>query len=331
MELSHQYAEQLIEDIYERSEDTGEYTVDTIYFGGGTPSLLSCSDFAEITKALNYAFYIEKGAEFTVEVNPATVDQRKIDTYSECGVNRISIGMQTRNEEELKKIGRIHTNADFDHTYCALRSCGIENVSVDVMYALPGQSVAALSETLDFIISLSPEHVSSYCLKLEPGTPMYDSGVLLPDEDTQYAMYELMTDKLSFSGYEHYEISNFAKRGYASRHNLKYWQMGEYLGFGPAAYSFFGGKRYGYERDLGGYLHGECEMTDIDALDEKTYNFERIMLGLRLSSGVPVSLLDRTKVQKLVDEGLGRINGDQFSLTTKGFFVNNEIICYLTD
>lgn len=329
--VMNEYKERLICDIYSKSEITRDYTVDTVYFGGGTPSLLSCKDFEDINTALRTSFAVEKNAEFTVEVNPATVDMQKAQTYVKCGVNRVSIGMQTRDKSELETIGRIHTNGDFDKTAEVIRGAGIDNISVDIMYALPGQSVKTLAATVDYVISGQFEHVSAYCLKLEEGTPMYASGVTQPNEDEQFAMYSLICDRLISAGYEHYEISNFAKPGYASRHNTRYWKMGEYLGFGPGAYSYFGGARFGFSRDISAYIEGKEKTVDKETVDKETYDFESVMLGLRLSCGVDTGVLPPDKVRRLVDGGYGRLNNGRFSLTAKGFFVSNEIICYLTD
>ena len=331
MSARREYTERLIRDIYSKSEMARDCAVDTIYFGGGTPSLLSCRDFEDITDALRKSFSIEKDAEFTVEVNPATVDMKKTQTYAKCGVNRVSIGMQTRDKKELEVIGRIHTNEDFDNTVAFIRKAGIDNISVDVMYALPSQRENTLSATLDYVISQNFSHVSTYCLKLEQGTPMYESGVLQPSEEEQFSMYSLISDKLVSAGYEHYEISNFAKPGFASRHNMRYWRMEEYLGFGPGAYSYFGGSRFGVDKDISAYIEGKERIVDIDTVDGKTYDFERIMLGLRLSYGVELNILEPEKVKMLVDGGYGKLDSGRFSLTKKGFFVSNEIICFLTD
>ncbi len=326
-----------------------DYEVDTVFFGGGTPSLLEPIDFEAIAKTLKESFNFSNDCEFTIEANPGTITEEKLITYRKSSVNRLSIGLQTTFDSELKALGRIHTYGEFIENFNLARACGFDNISVDIMYSLPNQTVAQLKETLNTVCALAPEHISSYCLKIEEKTvfeKMKDT-LSLPSEDTEYEMYITMCELLEKNGYLQYEISNFAKNGRQSRHNLKYWQSEEYLGFGPSAHSFVGGKRYYYSANLSEYL---CQIADTGTvtknyeddgenehvLGEISKMDEYVMLKLRLSSGICEEeffsrfgehLLEKyPKITAFLDGGYMKKANGAYSFTPKGFFVSNYIL-----
>ena len=335
-EVRAKYIDTLVAEIQSFKSDA-KISVDSIFFGGGTPSLLSPDEFERIHNAISSAFDILPSAEFTVEVNPKTVDEKKLKSYKSCGVNRISIGMQSVNEKELKMLGRIHNYADFEDAYKLVRFVGFENVNVDLMYGIPDQTKASLMKTLDALIRLSPEHISAYGLIIEKGTPFYDNrrSLPLPTEDQECDMYDLICTRLSDSGYRHYEISNYAKNGKESRHNLKYWRCGEYIGFGVAAYSYFRGMRFGNSDSIDEYLSENAK--EYISKEEAEPRYEYVMLGLRLADGISLSeykdkfgvdfLLGReNKISEYINSGYMIMQNGRLFLTEKGFYVSNTIL-----
>ena len=315
--------------------------VNTVYFGGGTPTLLSAEQFSQIFGALHRSCHFAEDCEITCECNPATADLEKLRALREMGVNRLSIGLQSVHNEELRRIGRIHSYEDFLQTFHDARRAGFDNISVDLMYALPEQSLCGFEESLTKLSELSPEHISVYGLKIEDGTPFAQMrhSLILPDEDLEYEMYLACSRVLARYGYHKYEISNFSKVGYESRHNLRYWQGEEYLGFGVAAHSYFLGERFGNSRDLTAFLRGEEILQEQSYLTKSDLQNEYIMLRLRLSEGIDerefeqrfgISLrsiapdLDRWIKGGLLKESQGRI-----AFTDRGFFVSNAILSEL--
>ena len=264
------------------------YRVDTVYLGGGTPSLLGADRLARILRTAQEHFALAPDTEITVECNPATADEDKLRALHDMGINRLSIGAQSSIDTELAALGRIHTWEQTKETYHAARATGFDNVSLDVMFGIPHQTLDSFSHTLDEILALSPEHISAYSLIVEPGTPFFEAGddLILPDEDTVCAMADLLLSRLRNAGYTRYEISNFARKGRASRHNLHYWNMDDYLGFGPAAHSLMGDTRTGHSRDLAAYLAGRDITEPEETLDADTARDEYVMLRLRLADGV---------------------------------------------
>lgn len=281
------YVETLCQDLRTRAAQCGEYTVDTVFFGGGTPTFLSGKQLEQILLTVFDAYRVDPHAEITAECNPATADAEKLSAMRKTGFNRLSIGMQSAHDGELQNLGRIHTKADFERIYRDARRCGFENISVDVMSGIPGQTRESYFETLAFLVNLAPEHLSAYGLIVEEGTPFAkleaEGRLDLPDEEAARAMYLDGIAYLASRGYRQYEISNFAKRGYESRHNLKYWNGEEYLGFGPAAYSDFGGRRFGNSRDLNAYLCGAPMLCDDETPDRDERENEYVMLRMRLA------------------------------------------------
>lgn len=317
--------------------------VDTVYFGGGTPSLLSEKDMALISSALHDTFDISRDAEITLEANPGTMDSAVLSAFHSAGVNRLSIGMQSASDTELKRLSRIHTREDFENTYLLARMEGFDNISFDIMYGLPKQSEKRLSDTVSYALELAPEHISFYGLKLELGTPFGNNPEIasqLPDEDTQVNMYTKTAEALEKRGYKQYEISNFAKTGYESRHNLKYWKSMDFLGFGPGAHSFADGRMFSYKKDLKLFL--SC--TDDSAMLEENrvptcseLETQFVMLALRTSYGVDTDEFNKrfqsnfalkyyNKMKPFIDRGFILQRDGSFRFSREGMLVSNYIL-----
>lgn len=334
--------------------------VSSVFFGGGTPSILDETLMSSIIKQLRDSFTIEENAEITIECNPGTVSADKLRIYKQSGVNRLSIGLQSANDDELKNIGRIHTYEDFVRSYYMARECGFDNINIDLMSALPGQTLKSYKETLEKIVNLNPEHISSYSLILEEGTPLYDrieklekngEDTGLPDEDTEREMYYLTKKILSDNGFERYEISNYSKKGYECRHNIAYWIRDNYLGLGLGASSCMDNIRRKNTDDMKRYMEVFCNdhVKDISGsgvlneeetavLSEKDMMAEFMFLGLRMISGISKQKFKRCfgkdydtiyggVTEKLIKEGLAEIfdDGDRICLSEKGIDVSNSI------
>ncbi len=263
---------------------------DTVFIGGGTPTSLSKDQLERLLWAINRCFSITAGCEFTIEANPKTLDMDKLSVLKKGGVNRLSLGIQSFDNDELKVIGRIHTAKDAIDTFKLARKQDFDNISLDLMSALPDQTMESFKRNIDNAIGLNPEHISCYSLIPEEGTPIYsefEQGKLqLPDEEAEREMYEYACEALEKSGYVQYEISNFAKRGRASKHNMKYWQCHEYIGTGLAAHSYVEGMRFSNTSDLKQYLMGYYKNDDCEVLDENDKMSEFMFMGLRMTEGV---------------------------------------------
>ena len=334
------YVKRLCEEIRACSEKLGgsRTPADTVYFGGGTPTLLSPSQFGEILGVVDDCFGIEKYAEITAETNPKTADRSKLGEMRALGINRLSIGMQSVHDDELRTLGRIHNHADFLAAFDDARRAGFDNISADLMYGIPLQTKDSFEISVRTLVSLAPEHISSYCLTVEEGTNFARrrERLNLPDDDSVSDMYLTMTDILKSSGYKKYEISNFAYNGQVSRHNLKYWKRENYLGFGPAAHSFFGGVRYSNSRDVEAYLCGEniCEGTEKITSDGAMDEY--VMLGMRLSEGIDIGEFEGLfgvkfmsrygNVFKRFSPEFVHIDEKKCFFTDKGMFVSNYIL-----
>jgi oxygen-independent coproporphyrinogen-3 oxidase len=316
--------------------------VDTVYFGGGTPSLLSAEQITALLRAVQESFEVTPNAEITLECNPATANADFFTRIRRAGVNRLSIGMQSAMDNELALLGRAHSRADFVSCFTQAREAGFDNVSVDLMYGIPDQTDDSLSRSLDFLISLSPEHISTYGLSIEEGTDFYrrQSALSLADGDAQAQMYLAISNSLRQAGYQKYEISNFAKVDFESRHNMRYWRSLEYVGFGVAAHSYFGGERYGNSRDIHAFLRGEDIVCEREVITAEEQQREFIMLGLRLSDGI--SLPDYqarfgdsapllSTAQKFIKGGFMTLSDERLAFTDKGFLVSNTILSELID
>ncbi len=313
-------------------------SVSTVFFGGGTPSLLSQGEFRKITSHIRDAFNVLPDAEFTIEANPGTLTEEGLSAYIAYGVNRLSIGLQSIHENELKKLGRIHSYDDFLNSYLLARRLGVKNINVDLMYGIPGQTLNSFKETLNAVIALNPEHVSAYGLIIEEGTPFFSERETLdlPCEEQECDMYYTAAEALGHAGYSHYEISNYARRGCECRHNLTYWHAKEYIGVGLAAYSYFDGRRFGNTRDMREYLCGGRTVDDT-SLSGEDEAFEFAMLALRLSEGFSLSeyrerfgidFLEtrRALISRLLSADYLSLTDDRIKLTERGFYVSNSIL-----
>ncbi len=335
------YAKALKKRITEAGVFVKNHLIDSIYFGGGTPTSLGAKTLCDILAAI-LAHNVKDGAEISLEANPGTVDEEKLLTLREGGFNRISFGMQSAIKEELHALGRTHSHED---TVLAVRSAeaaGFDNISLDIMLGLPNQTVESLKKTLDAALTLPLQHISAYCLKVELGTPLALRQKLeIPSEDEIATLYEFCCETLEKAGFLHYEISNFALPGFLCAHNMKYWKLCQYLGFGPGAHSLFDNKRFYFERDTAAYadyvgfdaLHGALE-EEFDAQSEE------IMLSLRLSEGISKERLQSfgaasrdimVFLEELVKTGYAKRTSDGWRLSRQGFLISNTIITQILD
>ncbi len=328
----------------------GDYAPDTVFIGGGTPTVLPEEEMLRLIKGIRSAFRLQKKVEFTMECNPATVTLPMLKKYRRAGVNRLSIGLQSAHDGELSALGRIHTCAQFEESYKLARSAKFDNISLDLMYGIPYQTLDSWMATLRYAVSLGPEHISLYNLKLEEGTPLERNAknYVFPEEETEFAMYSMAIDFLRENGYFQYEISNFARPGYESQHNLKYWHSEEYLGFGPGAHSYFKDIRFSYKRNITNYIKCNSGISDEEMTDEyeeipfRERLGEYIMLRMRLTEGV-----DTRKFASLFGKDFERLCGNKlirykkgglieycdgaYRFTRQGMFVSNYILSDLLD
>lgn len=338
-DVPEEYLDRLIDEIYSYKAQS-RYRLSTIYFGGGTPSLLSPGQMGRIMQTVNDVFDISSSAEVTMEANPGTLDEEKASEYRKLGFNRISIGLQSIHDIEMKKLGRIHNFDEFLTSYNILRTAGFNNINVDLMYGIPHQTLDSFSKTLDTVVRLSPDHISCYGLIVEAGTPFYDERDTLPvpSSDTECDMYYMAAKKLYESGYSHYEISNYSKPGFESKHNMLYWNTDEYIGVGLSAHSYFKGKRSCNTSDIGVYLRqsGICHIEEV-VPDNEDKRYEYAMLNLRLKEGFSLSEYQNLFgisftegkgdiLSRFSDLGLIDVEDDRIRLTEKGFYVSNAIL-----
>jgi len=331
-EIQQEYVRQLLEEIGQAAELSKEYKVVTLFFGGGTPSILPEAELVRIVDKLQQVFFIQKDAEITVEANPGTVDLEKLQAYHSVGINRISFGLQSADNDELKRLGRIHTWEQFLESFGEARKAGFQNINVDLMSALPGQTKKSWLKTLNQVVSLEPEHISAYSLMIEEGTPFYQKyhqhPELLPSEAEERQMYYDTKEVLKSRGYHRYEISNYAKKDLECRHNLGYWNRTEYKGFGLGAASLLGNIRTSNQDNLSEYLKGNFAGSQI-ILTEQDIREEYFFLGLRKMEGINPgkyrsyyqNLLDKLKMQQLLEE-----REDKIFLTDKGIDVSNYVL-----
>lgn len=306
-------------------------TVESVYFGGGTPTELGIGRLTDLLGFIKTHFPLSDDPEITVEVNPADVDADGLQALYSAGVNRLSVGMQSADDELLKKLGRRHRFSDTVACVADARKAGFANISLDLLFALPGQTPANWEATLRSALSLSPEHLSVYSLQLEEGTAFYAKrdALVFPTEDEEEAEYDLLCRVLREAGYRHYEISSFAKDGKRSRHNLRYWSRGDYLGIGAAAHSFWNGKRFSNTPDLRAYLASPLTANDYkkaERIDETEAWEESVMLGLRTDEGIPASLVNVSRVERLLSMDLLVQKGENIAMTERGWRVSNAVI-----
>lgn len=342
-----------------RETETADRKIKTLYIGGGTPSILSVDQLDCIMQKIKYTFNFCDDIEASMEMNPGTASKEKCRALYQMGINRLSIGLQSTNDMELKTLGRIHSYEDFINTYTWCREAGFQNINVDLMAALPYQTVESYTTGLRKIIRLAPEHISAYSLILEEGTPFYqkyNSGCYpLPDEEQERLMYRETEQILAQAGYERYEISNYAKKGYACRHNLVYWQGGDYLGLGLGSSSYMDGVRFHNTNDLDTYVNQGAYVEDREELSVQAKMEEFMFLGLRVMAGVSGTEFEKRfgktmedvygdVLRKHEEEGLlqierkedrkeaaaaepakGKTNIEKVMLTTKGVDVSNYV------
>jgi oxygen-independent coproporphyrinogen-3 oxidase len=318
-----------------------ERQFDTIYFGGGTPSVLKPTQIGVIIEALRKHFRVTADAEVTIEINPETVDAPFFAHVPEIGVNRVSIGIQSFNDSELRTIGRIHDAQTGLRAIEGARNSGIENFSLDLIFGIPGQNLKSWQETLAAAIAQNPAHISAYGLTIEKGTPlesMINSGKLnAVDEDIQLYMYRHLLETMARNGFNRYEISNFAQPGKESRHNLKYWRDNYYVGFGPSAHSYDGQTRTANVRDLARYenflAQNQLPIDFCEQLTAEQKAMERLLMGIRLAEGVElanvISTIDENRMESLCDDGLVSVVNGMLIITEKGLPVSDKIIAQL--
>lgn len=339
-ETKDRYIEALLKEI-RAAEHTEDYEIVSVFIGGGTPSALKAEAIASIMRTLQEQFFFCEDAEVTIEANPGTVDLKKLTIYRNVGINRLSLGLQSTDAEELKLLGRIHSYEEFLKSYEWAREVGFSNINIDLMFAIPGQTGEAWRQHLYQVAELNPEHISAYSLIIEEGTPFAEQNLDLPDEDTEYQMYEDTAEILERYGYRQYEISNYAKQGYMCRHNAGYWQRREYLGFGLGASSLYRGMRFSNTRRMQEYLkesrNPDQIRQDVTVLSRNERIEEFMFLGLRMTEGISekkfeenfdVRLMDvyGDILQKYEETGFMEHIETKWRLTRKGIHVSNHIL-----
>ncbi len=338
-----EYQKALIEHIRESSHSIRSYEVDSIYFGGGTPSFYGADRLVQILDQLKLNGNVRLDGEISVECNPDSLSPAALKLLRQEGVNRISIGVQATDNNLLKLIGRRHSFQQAQNAFRDAREAGFDNISLDLMYGLPSQTRRDWADTLAKIVEMHPEHISCYGLKLEPGTRMYKEykdSPILPDDDEQADMYSYAVEMLERYGYKQYEISNFSAPGFESRHNLKYWNMDDYISFGPGAHSCVGNVRYSYIKDLREYISGVHRKVSIVDEYEEISPLERaveyVMLGMRTARGISrYDYVTRTQcdwrpigqvLEAFKEKGWVRQTEDRYAFTVPGFLISNTLI-----
>ena len=343
-EIMRLYANVLCGDLIRASEQCRDYTVDTVFFGGGTPTLLPIDALTGVLDTVARHYRLSEDAEITAECNPATGGASYFSAMRKSGFNRLSIGLQSTRDEELRALGRVHTFSEFVKTLEEARGAGFDNISADLMFGIPLQSAESYLASIRSLCTLAPTHISAYSLTVEEETPFGKMGnrLQIPHEEAVREMYLCGIEELSRNGYAQYEISNFAKKGYESRHNLKYWNCDPYLGFGPAAYSDFDGARFGNSRDLDAYLKGACIEAEREVPSPSQRKNEYAMLRLRLCEGLLSDALEERfgedleetfgkQMARYQNQGLTERTVGGWRFTPEGFAVSNAILSEILD
>lgn len=334
-EEMNRYVDKVIERFDKYCND--DIVLDTVYFGGGTPSTLGTERIAKILNTINDKFTVDENAEITMEMNPTSKELIDFTVLKECGLNRLSIGMQSAVESEMKLLGRTHSQEDVINTVNQAKKSGIDNISLDLIIGVPTQTKESLKYSMDICKSLNVKHISAYILKIEEGTKFYTikDSLNMPSDDEQAEMYMYVSEYLESIGYSQYEISNYSLEGFESRHNTKYWRCEEYIGIGPSAHSFYNGERFYYNRSFEEFYNDKTNFDCIGGTEE-----EFIMLNLRLKRGLifkeyeekynkkfPEEIIKKAKI--LEKAGLLTVDKEKVSLNRKGYLVSNAIICEL--
>lgn len=337
-EKEQPYFNALFSEIRKKGEKFKDFSCDTVYIGGGTPTSVKTENIVRLTEVLRENFSIEKDAEITIECNPKTAEKSDFEKYLKAGINRLSIGLQSTHDRLLCALGRIHTLKDFENCLSDARAAGFTNISADLMFALPGQSLSDWRETLLKTAEYGLSHISCYGLKIEKGTPFYNMELALPDEDTEAKMYETAAEVLKEKGYTHYEISNFAKPGFKSRHNLKYWSLMPYLGLGAGAYSSVFCERFSNVRSLSAYIKGSEKKEDCLTLSKNDLMSEFMFMGLRKTEGVSEADFFRlfdcdifsvfgAPLKKYISQGVLLKKNNRIYINEKMLYISNLILC----
>lgn len=339
-EVQEQYLYKLIEEMNKKSPQYKDYVVRTIFFGGGTPTAVDAKLLCDVLQNIRNAFCVDKDAEISLECNPGTATKESLFLYKEAGFNRLSIGLQSTQDHLLKKLGRIHNYGQFVETFRNAREVGFANINIDLMSALPNQTLDDYVETLHKVLTFKPEHISAYSLIVEEGTPFYEMELALPDEDTEREMYVLTEKILREHGYSRYEISNYAKPGFSSKHNEVYWTRDEYLGLGLGASSFIrkGEKEYRQKNNtnLKSYIAGDFSNEEEIVLSKQDAMEEYFFLGLRMMKGVNITTFQelygrdayeafKPAIEDSIKEGLLEQEASQLFLSKKGIDVSNYV------
>ena len=339
---AEEYADAYLDALRKEAAQYAGEEFDTVFIGGGTPSVLRANQLSRLFDIINSTFKITKNAEFSVEINPGTLDADKIRAIVNGGVNRVSVGVQSFNDNELAAIGRIHTAQEAIRAVNEIHRAGIKNINVDLMTSIPEQSAESLMNTLEIAVSLPITHISAYSLILEEETPIYDdykNGLFAPpSDDEDRDNFDMLSDFLEREGFDRYEISNFAKSGYECRHNIKYWECREYVGLGLAAHSYIDKQRFYNTSDLNKYLRGETRSEDILTLDSADLFSEFMMMGLRMTRGVseaeflnrfgePIEKIYAQPLEKFIKSKLIEHKNGRYFLTEHGLDVSNSVIC----
>jgi len=343
-EIIEKYIKTLIKEIKMKKDEFSEYYIKTIFIGGGTPTILNSKMLFLLLESINNNFNIDTNTEFTIESNPGTLDTEKINVLRDMSVNRISMGLQSCDNKMLKKIGRIHSYEQFEDNYYKIRDAGIKNINVDLMFGLPDQTRGDWLFTLKKVTNLNPEHISSYGLIIEKGTPFFDlyksKKLILPTDEAERNMYYETIEFLKEKDYNHYEISNFSKNKYECKHNIVYWQLEPYIGLGLGAHSYFNSQRYCNTSDLSKYIKDISEehviKNEIQSIDKKASMEEFMFLGLRMIEGISKAnfknkfgsdILDiyGDIIDKLIEDGLLIDDMDKIRLTKKGIDISNYV------
>lgn len=343
-----EYQKALLRHVVESAVVAHSDPVDSIYIGGGTPTWYGEKRLVELLRTVKRQFTTTKDVEVTIEANPDSVDEKMLRHLRRMGVNRISMGMQSCSDEELRAIHRPHTYQQVEEAVAAVRGAKIRNLNLDLIYGLPGQTMESWQETVEKALSLNPEHLSCYGLTVEEGTPLAQRvarGEQLPDEDMQATLYLWTVERLAQAGYEQYEISNFAKRGFQSRHNMKYWMGRPYMGLGAAAHSDFGGRRYSFVSNLDAYiqgmLHGDEVVEESEQITRRERGSEYLMLRLRTVHGIDEWEYRReymmnfepleAKLSEFEQRGWAHRQGRRWKFTPEGFLLSNQLIGQLLE
>lgn len=351
-ETKERYVNALVTHIGEYGSQAKDYIVTTIYLGGGTPSLLSDKQLKKIIKKIKSCFNVSSKCEISMEVNPGTVDYQKLRAFRKCGVNRISIGIQSFEKADLNICARPHSSDDAYSIISEARKANFDNISIDLIYGLPGQTLQTVVDNVNAAIALDVDHISLYGLKVEDGTPFWFDrhNLSFPDEEVERSMYFNSVGLLANAGFKQYEISNFAKKGKNCRHNLRYWNCDEYIGFGPAAHSYFAGKRFSFKRDVNLYMdsldgHNTVTQSLIDEYIDIPYSSriaEYVMLRFRLNTGINVEMFRKKFGRDFDDIYYDRIapyiksghickTSGGYAFTTEGMYVSNYILSRVVD